>query len=189
MFPEGVVALQQFARVGELALFEYGESLDEPRWQPEAPVSLELEVLLESARQYPPALALAREDVDAAFKEKPAIASLPSEFAEIYSNALRYHLQQQCTAGYVLARAVVEEPGYLWPGHWYWVVGAKGDPALVQWVSTDLEVYTNMATDFDLTTQQLTALETRVHRWLWWSNTLPSTPFKIVEITSAVRKT
>lgn len=179
VFPRGVVAVQHCASsfASELALYEYSVSNRKVDWQPDAPVTPELELLLDSAKHYPPALALARDDLESELRyaEKP---SSPSELAEAYTKALRHHLQHQGPA--VFARAVAEEPGYLVPNSWYWVIGAKGHPTLVHWVSHDLQAYTNLAADFDLSQAELAKLRAYDHHWSWPEHISPSEPFTIV---------
>jgi hypothetical protein len=119
---------------------------------PENLVSDELAGLIESAKRYPPALGLAREELGQVFGE-----ACPSqtEFARAYGVALRTHLSRQHESPYVLAPALRDEVGYLTKGEWYWVLGVSGNPAMASWVSDDFHIHSNDVNDFDFTGQQL----------------------------------
>ena len=124
-------------------------------WSPTTPVSGELAGLIESAKRYPPALALAREEVRQVFGDH---CPSQAEFARAYGTALRAHLSQQHESSCVLAPALKGEVGYLTEGGWYWLLRISGNPPLVSWVSDDFHVYNNDMNDFDLTGQQLKQL-------------------------------
>jgi hypothetical protein len=133
-------------------LFEI--DLDDARFPAEG-VSQELSALIESAKRYPPALALAREEMGQVFGDH-----LPAreEFAKAYGTALRVHLSRQHEAPYLLVEALKDEAGDLSRGEWYWVLGISGSPALASWVSDDYHVHKNGVNDFDFTGQQMKAL-------------------------------
>jgi len=128
---------------------------EDHEWSPPNPVSAELAGLIESAKRYPPALALARDEVNQVFGDH-----LPSqaEFASAYGVALRTYLSRQHEAPYVLAPALKDELGYLVKGEWYWILRISGTPPAARWVSHDFHVYDNDINDFDLTGQQLNRL-------------------------------
>jgi len=122
---------------------------------PGSPVSEELARLIESGKRYPPALALARHEVDQVFgDQRPS----QSEFAQAYGAGLHAHLSKQHDSPYVVAASLRDEPGYLAKGEWYWLLGVSGQPARVSWVSDDFHIYSNDVNDFDLTGQQLKQL-------------------------------
>lgn len=124
-------------------------------WSPEELVSGEIAKLIESARRYPPALALAREEMEDVFGEN---GPSQGEFARAYGVALRTHLARQYEAPYVLAPALPDEAGHLAKGEWYWILGISGTPSTASWVSDDFHIYSNDVNDFDLTGQQLKRL-------------------------------
>lgn len=118
-------------------------------------VSDDLAGLIESAKRYPPALGLARQEMGQVFDEHhPSQA----EFARSYGVALAAHLARQHEAPYVLAPALRDEPGYLAKGEWYWVLEVSGSPGVASWVSGDFRIGKNDMNDFDLTGQQLKKL-------------------------------
>ena len=112
------------------------------------PVSERLAALIESGKRYPPALALARNEVRQVFSEHgPSYA----EFARSYEAALRNLLSRQHEAPYLMAPLLTS-------GEWYWVLEISGSPPKLSWVSNDFDVQTGKITDFDLTGQQLKRL-------------------------------
>jgi len=133
-------------------LFETGA---DDAWSPQNPVREELAALIESGKRYPPALALARQEVKEVFGDHgPSHA----EFARAYGAALRNHLSRQHESPYVLAPALKDQVGDLIRGEWYWVLQISGSPPTATWVSDDFHVFNNKITDFDLTVQQLKRL-------------------------------
>ncbi len=102
----------------------------------------ELSLALANAEQYPPALALARHDLDREFEDRP---HSEVEFCRRYASILREHMAQQRNAPYLFVEATGDEPGYLTRGQFYWVLRyLKGSDA-VKWVSSDYFVYENPA--------------------------------------------
>ena len=127
---------------------------DEP-WTPESPVREDLAALIESGKRYPPALALAREEVCGVFGDhEPSQA----EFAVAYGNALQAHLSRQPESSYVLAPALKDESGSLVKGEWYWVLRIAGSPPKASWVSDDFQILDIDMNHFDLTGQQVKRL-------------------------------
>ncbi len=114
-------------------------------------VSSSLRLLLLSAEAFPPALALASAELDRRGESHWA----PEGITEFYSTALRRHLRRQPTAGYFLAESRCEEPGYLDPGEFVWILRLRRDPTsrrlLALWVSGDFSIYENPASDFRIT--------------------------------------
>jgi len=106
------------------------------------PVPDHLAGLLNSAKDYPPALALVR---DYLYK----MHSLSkSEFTETLVQQLHFHLDRQRTAPYILAAARVTETGYKESGSYYWIVGYQR--GMVAWVSRDYFIYHDPVEHFDL---------------------------------------
>lgn len=148
---------------GTWAVWEY--LTHDPAWRPDAPVSADLENMLRSAKRYPPALALARDDVSLFFRERgdghdATLASL----ATIYEAALQRRLSRQHDMPFLFAKAVHEEPGYLCVDQWYWVLAAATKPGYVRWVSDDYFVYANPASNFALTRDDVAKLPTTLRR-------------------------
>lgn len=128
---------------------------DTGAWSPEILVSEELSNLIESAKRYPPALGLAREEMEQVFgSHRPS----QTEFEAAYATALRAHLSRQHEAPYVLARALRSESGHLNEGEWYWLLEISGRPALATWVSADFQLCNSEMDAFDLTGEQLKRL-------------------------------
>lgn len=121
-------------------------------------VADQLAVLLESAVGYPPALALAAEDLARLAQGGWG----PAELSRMLVRRLRYHLRMQHRAGYVLAEARRDEAGYLSQGEFYWLIGrvrkTRSGPERVGWVSRDYCTYTNAARDFHITPAQRKSL-------------------------------
>ena len=151
--PEGVA----FVLLADLPGLEWGiyEVEEHHGWSPETAVSDDLTNLIESAKRYPPALALAREEmVDVYGDGHPG----QSDFARAYGTALQTHLAKQYEAPHVLARALRGQAGYLTEGEWYWVLEISGSPVLAAWVSADFHIYNSDIGEFDLTGEQLKRL-------------------------------
>ena len=119
------------------------------------PVSTDVGSMIESGRQYPPALALARDDASA-FPDH--LQMNRREFADRYAERVAHHLSRQSQAPYVIAEAVVDEPGYLNSGRQYWILRYLRGAKEVRWVSDDFQVYQNPASDFQLTAKHLEEL-------------------------------
>ncbi len=124
------------------------ETAADDAWSSESPVSERLAALIESGKRYPPALALARQELQQVFAEhSPSHA----EFARAYETGLRNYLARQHEAPYLLAPALKD-------GEWYWALEISGSPPKLSWVSGDFTICTSNITDFDLTGQQLKRL-------------------------------
>jgi len=124
-------------------------------WVPETPVGAELAGLIESGKRYPPALALARQEVVQVFDDRPPTQA---EFANAYAVALQAHLSRQHEAPYVMAQAMKDKEADLAKGEWYWVLQISGTPPQAFWISDDFHTYSNDMSDFDFTGQQLKRL-------------------------------
>jgi hypothetical protein len=80
------------------------------------------------------------------------------EFAERHAARVIHHLSRQPFAPYMLAEGLVDEPGYLTRGQYYWVLRYLPGDGAVRWVSEDFQVYQNAASDFRLSATELDAL-------------------------------
>ena len=107
-------------------------------------VSRELENLLWAAEQYPPALALARDEVSLVDCETRAALS------DLLVARLRHHLAAQPHAPYFLAEATQIETGHKYAGGFYWIVGYNPTRNRVAWVSSDFFVYSYPSSHFAL---------------------------------------
>ena len=122
---------------------------------PGRPVPDALARLIESAKRYPPALALARDELEEVFG-----GHRPDEhlLARAYATALKTHMSRQHEAAYVMAQALPGRSQDLREGEWYWVLEVSGSPAVASWVSADFHVRKADLAAFDLTGQQLKRL-------------------------------
>ncbi len=111
--------------------------------------------LIASAFRYPPALALARDDVDALFDRRtPGI----DEFVTRYVERLQRHVRAAAEVPFVFAEAAADKNGAPARGQFYWVLSYSALSRTVQWVSADFAVFENSVSDFKLSPQQLAAL-------------------------------
>lgn len=98
---------------------------------PESIVHLrdELECMLHSGMQYPPALALVREEL--------SIRSFDDaeQFLEAMESRLRHHLARQIEDGFILGQGAQEGRSELTGSDFRWVVGTY--EGRLRWVSTD----------------------------------------------------
>jgi hypothetical protein len=99
-------------------------------------VSLRLSSAVDSARDYPPALANTKMDV---YKE----AFKGSEyFTDLIYSRLCYHLRRQGCDGFSLREVLISEGVELVAGAFYWVASPQGNESTsVQWISRDYEIY------------------------------------------------
>ncbi len=156
-FPEGISygLLADLTKIG-WGIYEYTLDDANENWKPAKPVSEELEALIDSGRRYPPALAIARDQMNHLFHgQRPS----QDEFAEAYAKEIQSRLANQHKAPYLLAQVTRTELGYLYSPEWYWALRIKGDPPMVYWVSDDYFVYRNPLSDFDLTDEQIERLQ------------------------------
>lgn len=103
--------------------------------------------LLRSALGYPPALALARNDLDEVAADK--------YLAEL-AQRLGQHLAGQSSQGAFLAQAQ-RTTDELSQGRFYWIVGFDGESGLLEWVSDDFLTYEEQPDFFSLSPQDLGA--------------------------------
>jgi len=155
--PEGI----SFAQIGApgndagWSLYECWGTLDE-KSLPETcvPVSERLRVLIESAKQYPPALALARWDVDSTY------VRTREEFSGHLANALERHLAEQPGRPYFMAKSTdAHALGGLSAGQYAWLVAYDLDRNLVWWVTFgDYFAYDASPELFEVNEEQLLQL-------------------------------
>jgi hypothetical protein len=115
------------------------------------PVSSQLAILLNSAKAWPPALAIARDDLS----RHGQLDWGPREIEPFLVETLGRRLREQADRPFVLAEAAVSEPGYKTPGEFQWILRylppSAESAAKVVWVSPDFCLYTDPAADFVLT--------------------------------------
>ena len=129
-------------------IFEVGDG-----GAPENPVREGLAQLIVSAKRYPPALALAREDLGTVFgDDHPG----ELELAMAYETGIKTYLARQHESPHVMAKAINDDPGRLVCGEWYWVLEIT--QTLAAWVAADYRIRDNEMSDFDLTGEQLKRL-------------------------------
>ncbi len=158
-FPEGVsFLLLADHRYADWGLYDFQRDQATEDWNPPSPVSTELAALLESGKRYPPALAIARNDVARLFLSRTVVPR--DEFVSAFVESLSCRLSSQPSDGFVLAPAVQDEPGYLSTGEWHWILQvSETDPPSALWVSGDYFFYRNALTDFDIPAHHLRALK------------------------------
>lgn len=106
--------------------------------------------LIESAKQYPPALAIGRDNIQDQFKSHPT----RKEFLDTYCQVLESLLSQQRDSKYFICKASKTESGYLYKGEYYWIIDYKKSGE-VSWVSRDYFVYQNCLEYFDVEEEYL----------------------------------
>ncbi len=120
------------------------------------PVSLELHRLIESAKGYPPAIALASVDMD--YLTGSAVSR--SDFARIYAERLRFYLKQQKDNPYLLAEALVTDGdadfAYKRLGDFCWIIGYHPDLG-VDWVYDRTIILRDPPSHFDIAVAALAA--------------------------------
>lgn len=75
-------------------------------------------------------------------------------FVRDYENALRWHLREQATAGYIFLEAREDETCYISASDFSWVIEYLPSNDEVHWVSTDDFVYRSPARHFALSNMQ-----------------------------------
>jgi hypothetical protein len=112
-------------------------------------VSDELQVLLDSAKCYPPALAIS---LHSANFELPLSKS---DYSIVLIGLLKKYLRNQYNDSFFLAEAAFEELGYLYKGEFVWIVRFYPETDEVMWVSSDYFLYRNLSTDFKVSSERL----------------------------------
>ena len=134
VFPEGVVVWYIATPSPKSSWAIYGfRVIDEAAYQQTSllldPVDEELSLLLDSAREYPPALALARDVLENCFEEVPD----KGEYGRLFGEELRHHLTDLASP-FFLAEVVVDSEDLL-QGAFYWVVGYEAAERQLQVVT------------------------------------------------------
>ena len=113
------IMLAEPSSVSDYALFEciIPDEYEESEFA--EPVSDSLYDLLNSAKSYPPALALTRNEV-----RNNAIISR-TDFAEKLVSRLEFHLENQRTSPYFMARKINRSATWNSKGEFCWIVGYK----------------------------------------------------------------
>jgi hypothetical protein len=144
-------------RNAKWGIYEYGSDRNNESWTPSNPVSDELEALICSGKRYPPALAIARAEMNRIFH---TYQPDQQEFSEAYAKAIQSRLALQHEAPYFMAKAVSGDGIDLVPGELFWLLRIKGDPPMASWVSDDFFIYENPISDFELTGNQIGRINT-----------------------------
>jgi hypothetical protein len=131
----------------EFALFRCNLPDDYEKPKGITEVSDELVDLLHSAEDYPPALALTREDLESD-ESRSAI-----KFSKKLAERLTFYLQEQAHSPFFMAKARRTELGYKHAGGYYWIVGYKDESVL--WVSRDYIVYDAPLDDFEVDASEI----------------------------------
>ena len=108
------------------------------------PVDEELKELLESAKDYPPALAIMRDE----FRNTFLVENDKSSVINLITRILIRELDNQKHSWYFLAESSKSQIGYLEKGGFYWIIGYNERSELVTWVSRDYFAYQNPVDDF-----------------------------------------
>lgn len=151
--------LAEFSDLSPLAIIACDLPEDAPIPDHLLPVAPELDVLLRSAAWYPPALALARNQLlsrhcgQVGDDSPQSIDGFQRELAEL----LQSHLDGQSAAPYLLARSVWED-AYQEQGAYYWLVAFDRQKDEVWWVSEDYFVYQDSLAAFAVTREQVERL-------------------------------
>lgn len=117
------------------------------------PISEELDILLYSASSYPPAIAIAREDLEVSLRKMKNVSR--EDFSDMFQNILKQYLQLQKHSGHFLAEALEDDEDYMIKGAFYWIIGYDQVSDEVKWVSDDYYIYENPAKSFGLDSQRL----------------------------------
>ena len=115
------------------------------------PVPEHLTLLLDSAKQYPPALALTREEV-----EQQSYADRQA-FAETLAERLQWYLGKQKESRFFLAQVRQSADGYKLAGAYDWIVDYQLEATgrEIAWVSLDYFVYYDAVKDFVVASDEL----------------------------------
>jgi len=118
-------------------------------------IPYEMEQLLYVAVGYAPSIALVKREINKIGLERQLDQS---RFSDVYCELLHKHLASQHAHKYVMVQALVDKPGVLNKGGFYWVVEHLPSSDELIWCSLNHELYTGNVADFDITDVQLTQL-------------------------------
>lgn len=121
--------------------------------------------LLQSAKRYYPALALARESLE---RDSNQLPNDKKQYAERLADEIERHLKAQRDAPYFLAQVVEHCPtGYRSAGEYVWVVAYDPNLKRVFWVTDDYYVYDSPLAHFVIDEERLQPLPVRALP-PWW---------------------
>jgi len=112
-------------------------------------VSDALYEIIDSGKDYPPALAIAREKIEEESEKHTGNIS-KQEFLDLYKSILEDLLKNQINQKFFLCKAIQTESGYLYSGGYYWIVGYSTNDEQILWVSRDYQLYRNHLSYFDV---------------------------------------
>jgi len=110
------------------------------------PIPDDLVRLIESAKRYPPAVALARRDVDDRRGETTSSEALYTMIRQTLDDRLRGQRSDRAT----LVRSRLADEDLRHADEWVWIIDRVPDSADVIWVGRDFECYASPASEFDL---------------------------------------
>lgn len=118
-----------------------------------------LKLLLHSAQQFPPALALSRQDLE---KENDLSDITQESYANLLADRLKTHLKNQSSMNCVRAQAKEDcLIGYLFKGQYAWVIAYEPNRKELFWVTGDFFIYNDSVELFDISEEQLALLPER----------------------------
>lgn len=126
------------------------------------PVSEEASRLLDAAKAWPPAMALAASAID----KLEDVTTDFSMFDTMICELLPWFLAIRERGTFLQTKSKIAEPDYRDEGELFWLVARRDSDVL--WISRDFQIYDAPAADFELTEAQLYALPDRVPlpKWL-----------------------
>lgn len=131
----------------QFSLFEVEEKND---LNESEKVSDEIYGLIESAKHFPPALAIGRDKVEEHIEDNFKDHPTKTEFLEVYKDILKDVLVNQRSSNYFICKAKDTESGYLYKDEFYWIVNYSNSERQVYWISRDYFVYQNHIDYFDV---------------------------------------
>lgn len=115
-------------------------------------VSNELDVLLFSAKAYPPALAIS-------LSEANSICPITkNEYQALLASLIKKNLRHQASSNYILCEVLIGQVGYLTKGEFVWIISYEAEKETVQWVSDDFYIYSDHISNFDISRELLNRL-------------------------------
>jgi hypothetical protein len=119
-------------------------------------VNEELDILLYSAKSFPPAIALSRVEFEIASQDFKDMNK--SDFTDLFSKIIKNQLQLQKYRPFFMAQSLVDEEDYLVKGAFYWITGFDRENNEVDWVSDDYFIYQSPVEDFGLNPYELSKI-------------------------------